>query len=177
MGVDEAGASVADWFVGGVVDEAVVWVGGWLFCAYPAKTKPGASSKLLATMNSAGISFLRSILLMTTSIHPVSQPEADPALLVRPSMRVLASRRLGISLKDQKVFACHGSRLRHFYLHQRFAHQLGTGFALPARPHQEGVHQSRQQLRAFFIRQMPRAGQHDQLRLIEPTPQRFARFQ
>src|ERR1700722_14516475 len=54
---------------------AVVWVvaGGGLvcavlcglFCPYPVTAKLGASSKLLATANSAGISLLRSILLIT----------------------------------------------------------------------------------------------------------------
>ena len=39
-----------------------------LFCPYPVSAKQGASSKLLATANSADISFLRSILLIATSV-------------------------------------------------------------------------------------------------------------
>ena len=42
------------------------WLVCGLFCPYPVGTRPGANSKLLATINSAGISFLRSILLITT---------------------------------------------------------------------------------------------------------------
>src|ERR1700733_5238898 len=56
---------------GGGVSEGVA-VGGLLcgvlcglFCPYPASAKEGASNKPLATRNSAGISFLRSILLIT----------------------------------------------------------------------------------------------------------------
>ena len=66
--LDWLGAGVA---VGWVVVGAVGLVGAvlcGLFCPYPVRAKPGASSKLLATMNSAGISFLRSILLITTSV-------------------------------------------------------------------------------------------------------------
>src|ERR1700759_2865360 len=43
------------------------WFGG-LFFPYPVRVKLGASNKLLATINSAGIRLLRSILLMTTSL-------------------------------------------------------------------------------------------------------------
>src|ERR1700691_5931861 len=78
-GVADAPGGVAD-AVGGVVDAAGgvaegAAVGGLacglfceVFCAYPVNAIPGASSKLLATRNSAGISFLRSMLFIATSV-------------------------------------------------------------------------------------------------------------
>ena len=66
------GPGVAVVGVGLAVVGVVVAVGGLLcgvlcglFCPYPVSAKQGASSKLLATANSAGISLLRSILLIT----------------------------------------------------------------------------------------------------------------
>src|ERR1700691_4713944 len=78
-GVVDAPGGVVD-AVGGVVDAAGgvaegAAVGGLacglfceVFCAYPVNAIPGASSKLLATRNSAGISFLRSMLFIATSV-------------------------------------------------------------------------------------------------------------
>src|SRR3984957_21221311 len=65
-GVADAPEGVVD-AVGGVVDAAGGVAGGLLgevFCAYPVRAIPGARSKLLATRNFAGISFLRSILFI-----------------------------------------------------------------------------------------------------------------
>jgi hypothetical protein len=64
-GVDEDGAGEAE---AGVEDDAAG--AGWLVCGlfcwvfwqYPVKARPGANSKLLANISSAGISFLRTIL-------------------------------------------------------------------------------------------------------------------
>src|ERR1700722_20413282 len=61
----EAGAAEAGG--AGVGDGAGdCWLVCGLFCPYPIGTRPGANSKLPATINSAGISFLRSILFITT---------------------------------------------------------------------------------------------------------------
>src|ERR1700733_10353380 len=77
--VDAPGGGVVD-AVGGVVDAAGgvaegAAVGGLacgllgeVFCAYPLNAIPGASSKLLATRISAGISFLRSMLFIAPSV-------------------------------------------------------------------------------------------------------------
>jgi hypothetical protein len=68
-GAEDEAAGVSDG--AGVADGAgVCWLVCGLFCPYPVETSPGANSKLLATMSSAGISFLRSILFITTP-HPL----------------------------------------------------------------------------------------------------------
>jgi hypothetical protein len=79
--VVEAGDAVVEAGAAGVEDEAggVFDAGGvcWLFCAYPVKARPGTNSKLLANINSAGISFLRSILLIGKPLDPYDwQPDA-----------------------------------------------------------------------------------------------------
>src|ERR1700678_4177921 len=56
-------------------------------------------------------------------------------------------------------------------------YQLGTSLALPAHPHQKGVHQPGKSLRAFFIGQVPRPRQLNQLRLIKAAPQSLGRLQ
>jgi hypothetical protein len=78
-GVADAPGGVVD-AVGGVVDAAGgvaegAAAGGLacglvceVFCAYPVIAIPGISSKLLATRISAGISFLRSMLFIATSV-------------------------------------------------------------------------------------------------------------
>src|ERR1700733_11706853 len=66
-GADAAGGVSAGAAVGVLVCGLVGVLVCGLFCPNPVRVKPGASSKLLATTNSAGISFLRSILLITTS--------------------------------------------------------------------------------------------------------------
>jgi hypothetical protein len=97
-GVEAAagGVEVVAGALAGAVAGGLVW---GLFCgllwAYPVKTKLGASSKLLATINSAGISFLRILLIIISR----GLTQADHALAIRPSMRVLASLRPGISAK------------------------------------------------------------------------------
>jgi hypothetical protein len=53
------GVEVEGWLVGGVFEG---WLVGVLFCPYPAKVKPGASSKPPTTKNSA-------VFLITTSYH------------------------------------------------------------------------------------------------------------
>ena len=58
-GVEAEAAGVSD--AGGAC-----WLVCGLFYPYPFKARPGANSKLLANINSAGISFLRSILLIGT---------------------------------------------------------------------------------------------------------------
>jgi len=60
-GVEEDGAGAAE---AGVEDDGWLVCGlvGWVFWPYPVKARPGANSKLLANISSAGISFVRTIL-------------------------------------------------------------------------------------------------------------------
>jgi hypothetical protein len=76
--VVEAGAAGVEDEAGGVFDAGgVCWLVCGLFCAYPVKARPGTNSKLLANINSAGISFLRSILLIGKPLDPYDwQPDA-----------------------------------------------------------------------------------------------------
>jgi hypothetical protein len=61
-GVEEAAGAVDAG--GGPAGLAAGWLLGGVFCPYPVNIRPGANSKPVATMISAGISFLRSNVLI-----------------------------------------------------------------------------------------------------------------
>src|ERR1700734_4464279 len=67
-GVDAAGGVSDGAAVGGLLCGLDCGLLGDVLCAYPVSAIPGANSKLLATRNSAGISFLPIILFIATSV-------------------------------------------------------------------------------------------------------------
>ena len=104
-----------------------------VFCPYPVSANEGASSKLLATRISAGISFLRSISLIT---EPLSRnrrrttrisPYAAPTMFALQLLDLVCALLLAVGLRFP-------AKIKSVSLPEtRFAlYQLWTGLALLA---------------------------------------------